>query len=69
MKVRVVCSSEAMMVYYRTTWRYIPEDNAVHSYHSENLKSYGVITALRIRHTLSGKPCGRKVLCSARSPV
>jgi hypothetical protein len=32
--------SETSVEFKRTTWRYIPEDTALHSYCCENLKSY-----------------------------
>jgi hypothetical protein len=33
----IVCSSETSVDFYRTTWRYMPEGNTLHSYRFENL--------------------------------
>jgi hypothetical protein len=35
-----ICSSETSIDFKRTTWRYIPEDSALHNHRCENLKSY-----------------------------
>jgi hypothetical protein len=33
-------TSETMVNFYQTTWRYNPEDSHLHTHHRENLKSY-----------------------------
>jgi hypothetical protein len=33
-------TSETLVNFYQTTWRYNPEDSHLHTHHHENLKSY-----------------------------
>jgi hypothetical protein len=40
LKMETTCSSETLVEFQWTTWRYIPEDRTLHSYRHENLKSY-----------------------------
>jgi hypothetical protein len=36
----VICSSEMLNDFQRTTWCYIPEDSTLHNHWGEDLKSY-----------------------------
>jgi hypothetical protein len=38
--MEAICSSETSVDTQRATWRYIPEDGALHNHSYENLKSY-----------------------------
>jgi hypothetical protein len=40
LKTEVICSSDTSVDTQRTTLRYIPEDDTLHNYRCENLKSY-----------------------------
>jgi hypothetical protein len=40
MKIEATCSSEMLVYFQWTTWRYVPEDRTLHNYCYENLKSY-----------------------------
>jgi hypothetical protein len=33
-------TSETLVNFYQTTWRYNPEDSHLHTHHHENLKTY-----------------------------
>jgi hypothetical protein len=44
-------SSERLVDFQWTTWRYIPEDTALHNLHCENLTSYRIV--LLIATTIS----------------
>jgi hypothetical protein len=39
LKVKATCSSKTSLDFQRITWRYVPEDRDLHSYHCENFKS------------------------------
>jgi hypothetical protein len=45
LKMEAICSSETSVATQETTRRHIPEDDIIHNYRCENLKSY-IVTAL-----------------------
>jgi hypothetical protein len=45
LKIEATCSSEMLVHFQRTTWRYVPEDRTLHNHGCKNLKSYTVSVA------------------------
>jgi hypothetical protein len=41
--MKVARTSEKLVNFYKTTWRYNPEDSYLHTHRRENLKSYNVM--------------------------
>jgi hypothetical protein len=39
-KIEAICSFETLVDFQRITYRYNPEDSALHNHRRENLKSY-----------------------------
>jgi hypothetical protein len=48
--MEAISSTETSIYFQRTTQRYIPEDNTLHNYHCENLKSYTIRECFLTKH-------------------
>jgi hypothetical protein len=44
--MEAACTSETLVKFYQTTWRYNPEDSHLHTHRRENLKSCEKMPAL-----------------------
>jgi hypothetical protein len=49
LNMEATCSSETSGDFQQPTWRYIPEDTAVHNHRCENLKSYIMVNLMTQR--------------------